>query len=264
MGVRITTRDQRIFNEFKNGYSFSNNPLDTTSNLAGSVMENLRAYKLLQVEWFSKSEDTSSSWIVNTSTGSIESNSGNFVTDGFAVDDTFIYEELSSGSGANFTGKITSIGPKLILFTLLTGSRINTDTKAIIRGTTDLSASIFKFGLIGNNENFNIESKVSGNDQAYYAGAIGARPGGPGTPRDTTFVSMSRLGQFKGWQTGGMSIRFVLDNYNASTARTGYQLFEIYHNYTIVPYYLDGQLSDLQNNIIPPLLNGFNSLKYVY
>lgn len=261
MPVDIIIRDQRMFNEFKNGYSFTNNPSDYTNNLAGSIMENVRYYQLLEVSWYSKSKDTSANWTVNTAAGTLFSDTGNFITDGFAVGDTFYYEEISSGGGTNFTAQITSINPNAIYFTLLSGSRANTDSDAIIRGTTDLTASIFRFGLIGNNENFNVESKVSENDQGYYAGNIGERILGV---RDTNFVAMQRLGQYKDWQTGDIAIRFVSDSYNPATAQSGAQLFEIYHAFTINPWYLEGELSNLQNNIIPSLLSGLNSLKYVF
>jgi hypothetical protein len=262
MGVEINIRDQRIFNEFKNGYSFGNNPADSTYNLAGSVMENIRIYTLIEVGWFSKTKDNAATWTVNTSNGTLQSNAGNFITDGFAVGDEFYYEEISGGGGVNFTGQITSVSANNINFTLLTGSRANTDSDAIIRGVTPLTASTFKFNLLGNTENFNVESKVSENDQGYYASNIGFDTGGG--VRDTNFVLMNRLGQYADWDTGALSIRFVSDSYTPSDAQRGFQLFEIYHNLTITPYYLEGELTNLQNNIIPPLLNGLNSLKYAY
>ncbi len=262
MGVEINIRDQRTFNEFKNGYSFANNPAESTYNLTGSVMENIRVYTLIEVGWFSKTKDNAATWTVNTSNGTLQSNSGNFVTDGFAVGDEFYYEEISGGGGVNFTARITSVSATNINFLLLTGSRANTDTDAIIRGVTPLTASIFKFNLLGNTENFNVESKVSENDQGYYASNIGFDTGGG--VRDTNFVLMNRLGQYADWDTGVISIRFVADSYNPASAQRGFQLFEIYHNVTITPYYLEGELTNLQNNIIPPLLNGLNSLKYAY
>lgn len=262
MGVDIRIRNQRTFNEFKNDYSFASNPSDSTFNLAGSVMENIRVYTLIEVGWYSKTKDTSATWVINTANGTLESSAGNFITDGFAVGDTFMYEDISGGGGTNFIGQITAVSALFINFTVTSGSRANTDTDAIIRGTTPLTASIFKYNLLGNTENFNVESKVSGNDQGYYASNVGFDIGGG--VRDTNFTVMNRLGQYQGWYTGPMSIRFVQDSYNPADAQRGYQLFEIYHNLTITPFYLDGELTNLQNNIIPPLLNGLNSLKYAY
>jgi hypothetical protein len=165
-------------------------------------------------------------------------------------------------AGANFSGEITSITSNLIVFNLLTGSRINVDTDAIIRGTTALTSSVYKFGLISNTGTFNVTSKVSDNDQGYYGSSIGFDTGGG--VRDTNFVTLQRLGNYEDWRTGAMKIRFISDNYNPATAQSGSQLFEIEHEFTIVPYYLDGQLTNLQDNVIPDLLAGLNSLKYVY
>jgi hypothetical protein len=66
------------------------------------------------------------------------------------------------------------------------------------------------------------------------------------------------LGQYEDWRTGSVKARF------AQQTTIYIQKFEIEHEFTIVPYYLDGELSNLQNNVIPPLLTGTNSLKYVF
>ncbi|GAH06882.1 unnamed protein product, partial [marine sediment metagenome] len=68
----------------------------------------------------------------------------------------------------------------------------------------------------------------------------------------------SRLGQYEDWRTGTVKARF------SQQVNDYIQKFEIEHEFTILPYYLDGELSNLQNNVIPPLLNGLNSLKYVF
>jgi len=263
MGVEILTKSTKYYNQFKNGLTFTDNLSDFTLNLTGSVGEKVKLIRQIEVGWFSRSLDTSSTWIVDTTTGTIYSNSGNFVSDGFAVGDTFIYEELTAMAGANFTAEITSINATFIGFTLLTGSRTNTDTQAIIRGTTDLTAMNYGFGLIGNGDSFNVQSKISGNDQGYYGGGIGLRPI-PLDPRDTNFVTLLRLGQYQDWQTGTFKARFVSDNYSSATAQTGGQTFEIEHEFTILPYYVDGEFTNLENNIIPNLFSGLNSIKYVY
>ncbi len=263
MGVKIISRGVKFYNEFKNDIGFGSNPLDFTFNLTGSVMEKIKTVQEVEVEWFSKTKDTASTWTVDTTNGSIESTGGDFITDGFSIGDEFIYEDISAAAGTNFIGQITSISSTVIYFTLISGSRTNVDTDAIIRGKSDLTAMNFMFGLLGNSESFNSISKVSGNDQGYYGTSIGARAG-VGLPRSTSFVNFIPLGQFNGWRTGSLKAKFVSDNYSLLTAQSGSQRFEIEHEFTIVPYYLDGELSNLQNNIIPTLLNGNNSLKYSF
>ncbi len=263
MPVNILQIDTKFFNEYKNDVGFGSNPADFTLNLTGSVMENVKTVQQIQVEWYSKSKDTASTWTVNHTNGTIYSSGGDFNNDGFAVGDLFMYEYISAAAGTNFTGQITSVSATTILFTLLSGSRTNVDTDAIIRGYTDLTAMTFKFGLLENQEPFNVESKVSGNAQGYYEGGLGVRAG-VGLPRSTSFVNFQRLGQYTDWQTGTFKARFVSDSYNLLNAQTGGQIFEIEHEFTITPYYLDGELTNLQNNVIPSLLDGLNSLKYSY
>ena len=226
-------------------------------------MENIKLVQQIEIGWFSYTKDKSATWTVDTAAGTLQTDAGDFIADGFAVGDTFIYEDIAAGGGANFTAQIDSISSNTIIFTTLTGSRpLNQDTDAMMRGTTPLTASVYKFGLVENNENFSITSKVSNNDQAYYGSNIGFDTGGG--VRDTNFVTLQRLGSYEDWRTGSLKIKFVSDNYNVATAQKGSQIFEVEHEFTIVPYYLDGELSNLQDNVIPTLYDGLNSLKYVF
>ena len=69
----------------------------------------------------------------------------------------------------NITVDSISSDGKTLVFTVNSGALTDTHyLDAGIRGLTFLTAIKYKFGLIGNSENFNIESKVSGNDQGYY------------------------------------------------------------------------------------------------
>jgi hypothetical protein len=159
---------------------------------------------------------------------------------------------------ANITIDSISADGKTLVYTLNSGSfPLANDTwnDAGLRGLTDLTSSVYKFGLVDNNANFSITSKVSNNDQGYYGAGIGERVLGV---RDTNFVELQRLGSYEDWRTGSARIRYV------SNPSTYVQRFEMEHEFTIVPYYLDGELSNLQDNVIPPLLAGLNSLKYVY
>ena len=258
--ILVTGSD--FLNEFKNDVGFVSNLGDTTKNFTGSVMERVKVIKQLDVSWFSKSKDATATWTVDTTAGTLSSTTGDFIGDGFAVGDDFIYEEIAGGGGADFTAQITSINSNLIVFTLLSGSRTNTDTEAIIRGFSPLESLNYRFGLIGNSESFNVESKVSGNDQGYYGSSIGFDTGGG--VRDTNFVNLQRIGTYADWQTGTVRARFVSDTYSLLTAQSGSQRFIIEHEFTILVYYVDGQLDNLKNKVIPDLFNGQNTLKYVY
>jgi hypothetical protein len=263
MPVNIITSSSKFYNEFKNDVGFVSNLSDFTVNLTGLVMERVKTIQQVDVSWFSKSKLSNATWSVDTTAGTLISNTGSFITDGFAVGDEFYYEDISAMAGTNFTAIITAIQPLTIYFTLLTGSRINIgDTDAVIRGVEPLTALDNKFGLIENNENFNIQSKVSGGDQGFYADDIGLDIGGG--VRDTNFVNMIRLGVPKDFQTGTMRVRFVSDNYNPATAQSGHQTFIIEHDFLIVPWYLEGELFNMLNKQNPQLFLGLNTVKYVF
>lgn len=260
MGVELIVRNQKFYNEFKNDVGFVSNLADFTTNQTGSVMENVKVIQEVDISWLSMSSssdkfDTDATALTLRRTGS-----GNFIIDGFSVGDIFdLLEDFDNTQIFRFQGQIVSISDTLIVFTVISGTPLTTTTgyaNAGIRALTPLTASIYKFGLLENQESFSIASKVSGNDQGFYGSNIGFDTGGG--VRDTNFVTLVRLGQYEDWRTGSMKIRFV------SNPSTYVQRFEIEHEFTIVPYYVDGELTNLQNNIIPNLLDGLNSLKYSF
>lgn len=258
MSVNIITLNQKFFNQFKNDTDFTANTGDYTTNLAGSIMENIKYSYQIDVDWFSNGSQADAWNIINGN--QIVRTTGNFRTDGFAIGDEADFIAGFSTTPvieANITVDSISSDGKTLVFTINSG--VLSDVyylDAGIRGLTPLTALKYKFGLIGNSESFNVESKVSENDQGYYGSNIGFDTGGG--VRDTNFVALTRTGSYKDWQTGNMQIRFV------SNPSAYVQRFEIEHEFMVVPYYLDGELSNLENNIIPNLLNGLNSLKYVF
>ena len=255
MGVNLVIQGQKFFNQFKNGVGFTDNLSDYTLNLAGSVMNKIQVQYRIDVSW-NASVTNSDIWNADTSitVQSVTRTTGNWFNDGFFPGDICIWTELGVDT-ANIT--IDSISQDGLTFFYTLNSGAITDTNfAALHGITPLTAMKYKFGLLGNSESFNIQSKVSLNDQGYYGKDIGFDTGGG--VRDTNFVQLIRTGQYQDWQTGSMKVRFVGNPTNKV------QRFDFVHEFIIVPYYLDGELSNLQNNIIPTLLNGANSLKYSF
>ncbi len=251
-----------FLNEFKNDVGFVSNLGDFTNNFTGSVMENVKFIQTLDISWkvtYSSPNGSAAQFAWTFSlTGTvltITRSQGNFRTDGFAVGDTvdlFIFTTFITLYAGIPVLSINGVG-NIMLVDLGTGVFPAAQTSITIHGVSPLVGLKYSFGLIENQEAFNVQSKVSGNQQGYYSGDIGL-----GSPRSTAFVPMIRLGVPQGWQTGSMRVRYVSD------PAPRIQRFEIEHIFTIVPYYLDGELNNLQNNIIPTLLNGLASLKYVY
>lgn len=254
MGVNVVVSSQKFFNEYKNDVGFVSNLGDFTNNFTGVVGENVKFTTIIDINW-SASVTANDSWSADTVAQSVSRSTGNWYNDGFSEGDVCDWGQ-SGVVTANITIDAISLDGSTIFYTLNSGAITDSNNAGLV-GLTYLSAMVYKFGLLGNTESFNVESKVSGNDQGYYGSEIGGNVVYPAA-RNTNWVVLTRLGQYADWQTGSMRVRWV------SNPAYDIQRFEIEHEFTIVPYFLDGQLSNLQNDIIPPLLNGLNTLKYAY
>jgi hypothetical protein len=259
MSVNIIISSQKYFNEFKNDIGFVSNLGDFTNNLTGSIMENVKIFQQINVSWDSFSSQSNpfeKDSVIGTVLG-ISRVAGSWITDGFAVGDSVDFTYNSATILTVNPGVVTAISPLIIYvdFGVVIPPRDNAfDNK--LYGKTPLTALIFNFGLIGNSENFNTISKVSGNNQGYYGSNIGFDIGGG--VRDLNWVNLIKLGSYQDWQTGSVRVRYI------NNPSTYVQRYEIEQEATIVPYYLEGELGNLQNNILPNLYNGLNTLKYVY
>jgi len=270
MAVDIIITRQEYLNEFKNDVGFVSNLGDYTNNLAGSVMENLKVIKEIDVSWsFSASQANGGMGISELSAGVLQfvKAQGKWKNEGFAVGDELLITWIDASGNQNATATITSLTNQYMIMSwggFPIPGNINgwITNSTVIYGTSFLTAQIYRFGLVDNGEtSVDDVSKVSGNAQGYYGSNIGFDTGGG--VRDLNWNTLQRLGQYEDWRTGSMRTRF-LSNPVILFGKGVSQRFEIEHEFTIVPYYLDGELSNLQNNIIPQDLLGNNSYKYVY
>ena len=259
MAVKSTVSSFKVYNEFKNDLGFVSNLGDFTNNLAALVMENVKVVQEIDISWeaFATASD---GWVL-TGVNEWTRSAGSFINDGFAVGDNCDFFGPKQGA-PTFTSNVTvtsiSSDGLTITFTLNSGGYggFTSVGDAALKGLTPLTALIYGFGLIENNETYTRASKVSGDDQGYYSSNIGFDTGGG--VRSTAFETGQRLGSPIAWQTGTMQVRYV------SNPSTYVQRFEIEHEFTVVPYYLEGELTNLENNILPDLFAGLNSLKYAY
>ena len=257
MPTQIDITERKFFSQFLNDENYSSNLTEFTTNLAGSVIEKLKLTQKVQVQWYANSE-AFNTWKVEATRFTRQS--GSFKDDGFSVGDEFTYVTgFNSATPVNdFTnGVITAVSDDGLRLDFTGGppSVLGIAEGDVgIRGTNDITALIYNFGLIKNDDTFNTISKVSDNDQAYYGSAIGEDTGGG---RPTTPVTLIKQGSYSDWVTGTATAAYVQD--------VGFaQEFEITHEFRIVPFFLDGQLSNLQNNILPDLFAGLSTLKYVF
>ena len=253
MAITVSVVSQKWFNEYKNDVGFASNPSDYALNFTGSVMEKVKVVTQIDIRW-NRSSSASEIWGADTSLGTITKNTGSWLTDGFSVGDYCAC--LQNGViTAYITITAISQGGLEIYYNLESGSITDSNNAALI-GLTPLEALVYEFGINTTGESCNNLSKISNNSQGYYSGTIGLDIGGG--IRDTTFQQLQKLGVFDDWITGTAKARFV------SNPTYDIQRFEIEHEFMINPYYLDGELSNLQNLIPPQILSGNNTLNYVY
>ena len=252
MPVDVVVREPRNYNQFKNGEDFTSNPSDFTLNLTGEVMENVRFTYFIDVSWYSQ-EGPGNVWNGNASLSNIKKDSGTWEADGFSVGDVCQWLESGTQTAIISLDAFNQAGDTFY-YTIISGS-ISTSNGSRLVGLSYLTASVYKFGIIENQEKFNSISKITGEDQGYYAEGIGAATFP--AARSTNWVSATKLGTPKSWVTGDLMIRF---NSNPST---GVQRFEVQHDFTI-PYYKDGEISNLQDKLATALFSGSQTLKYSF
>lgn len=266
MSVSVIVTSQKFLNEYKNDPGFASNPGDTTPNLAMSIMENCKIVRQVDIQWgYTSSSNNPLNGITDLGGGVVSfslPSSKTWANEGFAVGDTHLITWQDASGNQNTTGTVQSISGNVMIMNSLTlpgpglNGWINNTTN--FRGTNNIESLVYGFGLIDNSATaVDIASRVSGNDQQYYTDGIGL-----GGPRSTSFVPMQSKGQYLDWVTGSMKVRFVSNPIVLFGSNVS-QRFEIEHEFMINPYYLDGELTNLQNNVIPTYLFGQNSLKYV-
>lgn len=254
MGVEITVIETKFKDQFRNDSDFLSNPGDFSQNLIGSIFEKIHLEQKIDIEWNSKSSQTN----LFTLTGGdvIERASGSFFNDGFWIGDDvdIIYIDGIDVTHGPFPETIATISGDGKTITLTAPVAIPDGSYSImtIHGKNDLTALIYKFGLIENNESTNFLSKVSNNEQSYYISGIGL-----GAPRSQVPVQGLSSGSYNDWVTGRLFVGF------AGNPSTYVQRFFIIHEFRINPWYLDGELSNLQDLILPDLYAGLSTLKYV-
>jgi len=250
--------DTEFFNQFNNGELLNQNLGDFTKNLVGNITDKIRTRQTVAVSWTSTSNSVNTFNVLGNTLSSV---GGSFIADGFALGDII---SLYDNAGVAFIFQdrtITSLTSTQIVFDGAVASTVSYPD-AIIYGKTPLESLRFRFGLIGNNEPTNFVSKIDGTAQnSFSASGVGFDTGGG--VRSLVAVALNPATGVNSWKEdfGSATVAFIstgtqLENYE--------QVFEINHYFSILPFYLDGELSNIQNLIQPALFTSTNTLKYVY
>lgn len=256
MPINFNLIEQKFYNQFNNGDNYNLNTSDYTTNLNGAVGENIKVIQKVKVSWLS-STSAINEFSINGNT--LTQQNGDFTQDGFVLGDVIDIWDTSVPSAIVQDRTIVSISALQIEFDGASAGT-NTYTDAKVYGKTFLKSLVFKYGLIENNEGTNFISKIDTvAENRFYASGIGVDTGGG--VRDTSPVTMIATTGVNSWKDGGSAVV----NYDSTLTQSGEfaQIFQIEHIFTILPYYLDSELTNLQNKVPPALFNSSNTLKYV-
>jgi len=256
---QIINTSTKYFNQFKNGLAYTDNPSDFTQNFTGGVMEKTQCVIDISIEWFANA-DFVDEWNVDAVNNIITRTVGSFIVDGFNVGQKFRFISgwaFDNTTPNEFEATIDFIREDglRIDFTVTSGAVTSTGPqddvgiRALGNASENyLTGLVYQFGFVENSAATTFTSLVTGNNMGYQVGGI---------PRAAGNNQMSSVGNIKDWVTGNSVVEFVSES-------DYFQNFQVRHEYTIHPWYRDGELSDLQNNIPPNEFEGTNSLKHVF
>ena len=239
-----------------------------SKKLKAGITEFVRAEYEVRIYWYAEP----SIFSIFDNGGEIVRRDGqSFLTDSFQVGEGFSIQFGFGSTGQTAFGTITAISEDgFTLFTnivTLTNGDYDSSDECLIAGLQDLDQAIYRFGLIENEESFNTNSKLTGEDQKYYVEDIGT---------SATFGTIS--GNIKGWSAETEAVNITKNtntaipiNRDANFGGAGGTVqgsnvlnYRVRHTFPILPYFTVGQLQNIKDLISPSFLAGNNSLKHVF
>jgi hypothetical protein len=242
--VRITSR--KFYNNFKNDNTFSSNTTDYTPNLTAVLLDYCRIEMELELSWESVATSINSWNVIFRSSGNYEisTNNGNFIQDGWAVNNVFHFFDDASSSTPTLigTGTINFISDdgKYIFVSIpssIAGIKTDSSIRAIANNVNNYNNSVvYTPNLIENNDTYTPNSLLNGTVTAFYST----------NARSLTPVMMSYMGSNRS-SYGEVSIQYLgeIGDY--------IQSYKIIHDFYVVPF--NGDLN---------FLSGTNTLKHVF
>jgi len=259
MASNFSVIENKFYNQIKNGIAFSNSLGQYTTSIksnSGDVIKLVQTIELAVSVNLDETElMTISTLPFDATNAEIKANSIDWFAEGIYPSASIRVER--GGLSYNITVlNITGVGnTKLVI------SDANMTGMIAALGLTDLgeySDLVFKLISVPTHCIFkyklnpltlavpNYDSPLDDNEQSYYAKAI---------PTSPTFETMAFLGGENGSSMAEVEIAYLTtyENY-----RHRFQINHIFKN----PYYVSGELTNIQEAIKPALLSGSNTLKY--
>ena len=245
--------DRKFYSKYHNDTDFSSDLTDFATNLVGSVMEEKKVIATVNLDISLNYEPAQFNTLsINGSSNTMTLGYGSFIDAGFRIGDRIAIQ--ATGQSGSPEVKILAISPTVIHYSIQFGALSNlveNDFKAYL--ISDLTSFLLNYGVIENSDTTTFISPLDATTtQGFYGSNI--------NHSSSTFVNLTPLGQStnKSWINGSSKVKFVqrlgVDN--------EIQQFEVEHTF-IIPYYLDGELTNLQTGIAPASLLAANSYKYV-
>jgi len=259
MASNFSVIENKFYNQIKNGIAFSNSLGQYTTSIksnSGDVIKLVQTIELAVSVNLDETElMTISTLPFDATNAEIKADSTDWFAEGIYPTASIRVER--GGLSYNITVlNITGVGnTKLVI------SDANMTGMIAALGLTDLgeySDLVFKLTTVPTHCIFkyklnpltlavpNYDSPLDDNEQSYYAKAI---------PTSPTFETMAFLGGENGSSMAEVEIAYLTtyENY-----RHRFQINHIFKN----PYYVSGELTNIQEAIKPALLSGSNTLKY--
>jgi len=246
MAIKTLITSREFFNAHRNRTNFTANLADKTPNLVANVMDLIKVVFTVEVS-VNDGASVTNPWDFDGNL--IHRASGSWKDEGFSISDTLI---VISGLIVNniIIDNISDDGLTLV-FSYETPGTPFPDGETESAGANlrfDLSpkpATTYFFGLVENNGNTNYNNLITQSVQAYYL-----------NDANGTLKSMLQKGVTnRDWVTGETKINVIYGGVEAE-----YTIESTF----IMPFYAEGDLANLQNNILPSYLVDDNSLKHVF
>jgi hypothetical protein len=245
--------------EFFNGPSFSIDPLTKFSdNLKGNVMDRVQMTYDVQV-YTETATNFSYEILVGMPTILVFREVGSWLTDGFQIGNEFLLTVnvgfLVPSPEVVASGTIIDVNDNYLEFASTT-TKISVATGKGY-GWNDNLATVYEPNLIELTDQFNNVSLVDNSEQGFYA-------------VDLTAPSvLTPQGQNKSWITGSADMAKLADTLPTLDPALASEpafipTYRINQDFILIPYYLEGELNNLQNVNPPELYQGNNSLKHVF
>lgn len=258
MAVNIQKVSEKVNDQLLNGDDF-NTDADTNyaPNLIGISGERVRVRQLIDVTtvfYASASNKVTMFTSVSGNSLSLELTTGNWFTEGFAVGDTVMVYYIVNDQVTQNASTITSLSETLLIGTWLVGSEFAfvKMERLQVSNLTIPNFLEYRAGLVDNTETAEFISKVTGEDQRWYADEIYTNTG--------NFVTMKPAGLVESFVDGTLKIKHISSGYIVNGLYTSH--YEVQHD-LILPYFRDGDFPTLANRQAIDLYECDKTLKYV-